>query len=255
MVIVTVLVIMWGVVLAPGIIRRIRTANSERSISSFHHSLDRLESAAPKVVAPAFRLAGAEPGAIAVPELVPLAPSSSIQPRPHLVLLRPPGQGGVAAMNDRYEPYEEYDPAEDPYGEDTYFDDYEAELRGEYPVDHYARREAALRRRSILIGLVAAVVLTGVGGFIASILWMLTVLCAVLLVSYVALMVWAATRGSISLSSPRRQSGYIGERHVARAVLSGHGRYGEEDRYVAEQASYDDDDDEYWNQPRRAAAR
>ena len=155
-------------------------------------------------------------------------------------------------MNDRYEPYEEYE--EYHSGEDAYFDDYEAEVRGDYYVDGYARREAALRRRNILFGLVGAVVLTGIGGFIASMLWMLTALSAVLLVTYVALMAWAATRGSISLSSPARKSDYVGERHVARAVLAEHGRYGEDERYDAEQSRYEDDD-EYWDQPRRAAAR
>jgi hypothetical protein len=158
-------------------------------------------------------------------------------------------------MNDRYEPYEEYEPEEYVAGEDAYFDDYEADLRADYPVDGYARREAALRRRNILFGLVGAVVLTGIGGFIASMLWMLTALCAVLLVTYLALMAWAATRGSISLSSPARRSDYIGERHVARAVLAEHGRYDEDERSVAEQAYYEDDHVDYWDQPRRAAAR
>ena len=260
MVIITVLVIMWGVVLAPGIIRRIRTSTSERSISSFHHSLDLLESAAPKYVAPAYRLAGANSGSLSVPELVPMAPTASIQPRPHLVLLRPPGQGGVATMPDRYDRYESSDSR---YEDDAYFDDYAPEPRTEYPVDGYARREAALRRRNILFGLVAAVVVTGIGGFMISTLWMATVLSFILLIAYVGLMAWAATRGSISLSGSSRSSGYVGERHVARAVLDDHGRYdhagGWDDRYEDHDGrpdvAADHDDDEWWGQPRRAASR
>jgi hypothetical protein len=264
MVIVTVLVIMWGVVLAPGILRRFRASSSERSISSFHHSLTLLESAAPKVVAPAYRLAGDGANRISVPQLVPIAPPGTADRRPHLVLLRPPGQGGAVSMNDRYEHHGSYD---DGY-EDGYYDDYDRyddgfESRPEFPVDSFTRREAALRRRTIVLSLVGAVAVTGIGGFAFSMLWMLTALSAVLLVAYVGLMAWAATRGSISMSISRGAPMVAGERHVARAVIAHHDRHGVtghfderySDREDLSAGQGIDDPDEWWDRPRRAAAR
>jgi hypothetical protein len=270
MVIIMVLVIAWGVILAPGIIRKIRASNSERSISSFHHSLDLLESAAPRVVPPAYRLSGEGTARHDLPHLVPRAPAESIQPHPHLVLLRPDGQGGVATMNDRYD-YEErgvpgygYDEAHD-----TYFDDYGAadpsfDAYGAFdrslPVDPYARREAALRRRNILFGLLGAVVITALGGFVISMLWYLCVLSVVLLGAYVGLMAWAATRGAITLGSSANARG--AERHVARAVIPPYdhpadGRWSE--GYGVDPGREgglpDAADDGWWDQPRRAAAR
>jgi hypothetical protein len=273
MVIIMVLVIAWGVILAPGIIRKIRASNSERSISSFHHSLDLLESAAPRVVLPAYRLSGEDTGRLDVPVLVPLTPTTSIKPHPHLVLLRPDGQGGVATMNERYD-YEErddhgyVDPAHDAYFDDyaadyASYDDYDrADERYDhsYPADPFARREAALRRRNILFGLLGALVVTALGGFVLSMLWYLAVACGLLLVGYVGLMAWAATRGSITLggSSSARDS----QRHVARAVIPPYespadGRWS--DDYGAydgrEAALVDGADDGWWAQPRRVAAR
>lgn len=273
MVIIMVLVIAWGVILAPGIIRKIRASNSERSISSFHHSLDLLESAAPRVVLPAYRLSGEDTGRLDVPVLVPLAPSTSVKPHPHLVLLRPDGQGGVATMNDRYD-YEEQE--DHGYGDpthDAYFDDYAIDNASyddydrsddrydhSYPADPYVCREAALRRRNILFCLIGALVVTALGGFAFSMLWYLTVACALLLAGYVGLMAWAATRGTITLGSSSRASG--SQRHVARAVIPPYespaaGRWsdapaGYDDR---DAAFVDGADDGWWDQPRRVAAR
>jgi hypothetical protein len=154
--------------------------------------------------------------------------------------------------------------ASDPYGRDPYWEEdrHGRQSRTRYPADPYARREAALRRRNILFSLVVALLVTTAAGFVASMLWYLTVLCVILLIAYVGLMAWAATRGSITLgsssSSPRRDS----ERHIARAVVSHHGtgeaaRWGDDgdgqdDRY---DVRADQADDGWWDQPRRAAAR
>jgi len=277
MIIILVLVIAWGVILAPGIIRKIRASNGERSISSFHHSLDLLESAAPRVVLPAYRLSGEDAGRIDVPVLVPRAPSSPIQPHPHLVLLRPDGQGGVATMNDRYD-YEvheggsySHEPAHDAYFDDyattnESYDDYDYDSADErfdhgYPVDPFARREAALRRRNILFGLAGAVVLTLLGGFVFSMLWYLAVVAVVLLGGYVGLMAWAATRGTITLGASSSSS-KSSQRHVARAVIPPYespadGRWSDVPAaYDERDASFiDGADDGWWDQPRRVAAR
>ena len=270
MIVIALLVIMWGVVLTPTVLRRIRSHSSERSISSFHHSLEILDSAAPKVVNPAFRLTGTDGGSTELPMIVPIAPSASIRPRPQLVLLRPPGQGGVEAMNDRYQERELHDEDLDgTYDEGYaggYYDDYAAaEERYDLAAEGRSGRDAALRRRKILFGLGGALVLTALGGFVSSMLWSLTIIVFVLLVAYVALMAWAATRGSIEMPTMRRSGG--GEtRHVARAVVSGptphpQGAWWEDDGYDQRSARAQDevgstvDPDEWWEQPRRAATR
>ena len=275
MIIVLVLAVLWGVILVPGILRRIRTSNSERSISSFHHSLELLENSGPKAFQPAYRLASGDDGRRSMPQLVPIAANPTISPRPQLVLLGPPGQGGVKSMSDRYEHrndpqgyFDEYEP--NPHGYSDEYDEMEFAPRAgaSYPSDSHGRRQAARRRRNILFGLVGGVVLTAILGMVAPMFWMLTVVTVVTLGAYVGLMAWAATRGSISL-----QGGGV-ERHVARAVVYGDGRYDEglvasegtdgswDGGYVADRPDHRGvaprqffDDDEWWDEPRRAAAR
>ena len=91
MVIILILVVLWGVVLGPGLFRRLRAREGHQSIDSFHHSLHLLERSAP----PAFRLTSDGPA-----EMVTAAPSPAASARPRLVLLRPVGQGGEESMYD-----------------------------------------------------------------------------------------------------------------------------------------------------------
>ena len=272
MVVIAVLLVMWTAVLAPTILRKIRTSTSERSISSFHHSLDLLESSWPKAISPAFRLVG-DQASTSVPQMVAVAPAPALQPRPQLVLLRPPGQGGVDPMPDRYDFRDEYgaygqrDYAEHlGYDEQGYMPEFERHYASEVP----ARRPAALRRRNILFGLAGGVLMTGLIGFVVPIAWMVTLISFVLLVAYVGLMAYAATRGTISIGGASTSHRRAEERHVARAVIPGH-------RAAPVQATWDDeydevldyedadfrdapginrfDDDSWWDEPRRAVAR
>jgi hypothetical protein len=264
MIVIAVLVIMWGVVLTPSAIRRVRARSPERSISSFHHSLEILDSATPKVVNPAFRLTGTDGGSTELPTLIPIAAADTIRPRPQLVLLRPPGQGGVEAMKDRYRERSSYDDADN---SGYYYDDYaEHEQQLVYADEAYTRRDAALRRRKILFVLGGTLVVTALGGFVVSIVWSLTIIVFVLLVTYVALMAWAATRGSIEVSSMRRSSGGAETRHVARAVVSGPSQrsqdawwddegYDQRAQQVHDDHHISEDPDEWWERPRRAASR
>jgi len=75
-------VLLWVGVLAPSAWRRFRERQGVGSIDSFHHQLQLLEHAAPKTVAPAYRLHTA----------VPVAGGADAQPvdpsRPKLVLVR-----------------------------------------------------------------------------------------------------------------------------------------------------------------------
>ena len=176
-------------------------------------------------------------------------------------------------MPDRYDLRDEYGAYEQgDYDEHLGSDEqgYMPEFERHYAAEAPARRPAALRRRNILFGLVGAVLATGIIGFVVPIAWMVTMISFVLLVAYVGLMAYAATRGSLSLSGSSSSHRLGEERHVARAVIPGH-------RAAPAQATWDDaydeilddedgdfraapgldrfEDDTWWDEPRRAAAR
>ena len=73
--------VLWVVVLAPSALRRIRERGGVGSVDHFHHQLELLEHAGPKMVTPAYRLRSA--GSVSGADLS--TPASS---RPKLVLLR-----------------------------------------------------------------------------------------------------------------------------------------------------------------------
>ena len=265
MLIIGVLLVMWVVLLAPVALRKVRSATSDRSISSFHQSLRTLEGSGSQTIAPAHRLDFEEDHFANQPPVIPVAPRSPIQPGPQLVLLQSDGQGG-SAMTQNYQDSEQWD---DGYADDYLYEE-TPQFASHYPADPYARREAALRRRNILFTLVGAVVVTGIFGMLAPFFWDLTILAIVLLVTYVGLMAWAATRGSISISKPRMlgRSDEVGDRHVARAVADHYGarteglewaqgdEQGWDDDQGAPAATYADQfDDGWWEEPRQAAAR
>ncbi len=268
MIIVLILVVLWGVVLGPSIYRKVRNSTGDRSITSFHKSLDLLERSGPKVVQPAYRLADPEGATKPIGLAVPPPPPTIKQPT--LVLLGPSGQGGAEQMKQRYEEYyaeDDYSYPEDTHYTDEY-DDYieRAPYGASMPSASLSRREAALRRRNILFGLVGAVVVTALLGMFMSMFFYLTVLSMIATAAYIGLMAWAATHGMIG------EKGY--ERHVAHGEAEvSYDRYGD-DRYEEVRSNehrsapvastrapadefFDDDvdDDEWWDQPRQAVAR
>src|SRR5580692_10713211 len=84
------------VVLAPSVWRRFSERQGVGSIESFHHQLRLLEHAAPKTVAPAYRLHTALPGSGVTEAPAQLVDSS----RPKLVLLRPTQDAAAADVDD-----------------------------------------------------------------------------------------------------------------------------------------------------------
>jgi hypothetical protein len=89
-------VLLWVAVLAPSAWRRFGERQGVGSIDHFHHQLQTLEHAAPKTVAPAYRLHTAVPGG---------SPSQASAPgydtsRPKLVLLRPTDDAAAADVDD-----------------------------------------------------------------------------------------------------------------------------------------------------------
>lgn len=271
MLIIGVLLVMWAVLLIPLAVRKFRDATSDRSITSFHRSLGTLKRG-PQEFLPAHRLDVEDSPFADHPPVVPITPSSAIQPRPQLVLLRSDDQGG-SVMPQRYEYEEQFD---DDYvdGYDDY--DYRYEYAEESPqfaahrrVGAHARSAAALRRRTILFGLLGTTAVSGLLGLLVPIFWDLTILAIILTVVYVGLMAWAATRGSITLSTPTLlgRDEQVGDRHVARAVVDGYGARTEE----WEGEEFDEDwgadhglpaptyaeryEDDWFEEPRRFAAR
>jgi len=139
--------VLWVVVLAPSVLRRIRERGGVGSVDHFHHQLELLEHAGPKLVTPAYRLQSAGSGRSA-------APSS----RPKLVLLRAVQDAQAADIEDvdgahyaRVGVIQRPDPPLSPAQTD-------AELAA------YRRQQARQRCTFVLRVLVGAAITTGILG-------------------------------------------------------------------------------------------
>jgi hypothetical protein len=96
-------VVLWICVLAPSAWRRYAEHQGVGSIDHFHHQLELLEHAGPKLVAPAYRLHTALPGGVG-PQTSAFREFDSS--RPKLVLVRPTDDVGMVGTDDeglRYE--------------------------------------------------------------------------------------------------------------------------------------------------------
>jgi hypothetical protein len=89
-------VLLWVAVLAPSAWRRFGERQGVGSIDHFHHQLQLLEHAAPKTVAPAYRLHTAVSAGSATAVPTPAIDSS----RPKLMLLRPTDDAAAADVDD-----------------------------------------------------------------------------------------------------------------------------------------------------------
>jgi hypothetical protein len=174
----------WIVVLAPGLLRRIRDRHRVGSIDHFHHQLQLLEHAGPKLVPPAYRLHTALPGARVRGSLPPVAGASS---RPNLVLVRPVHDARSAdiegADGAHYERVGVIEAPESPVSRAHTH----AEL-GAY------RRQQARRRCTVLLRLLMAVTaITGLLGLLPSLhmAWIVTGLTGVTALAVVGLIAYA----------------------------------------------------------------
>ncbi len=96
MILLVLVALLWMAVLAPSAWRRFSERQGVGSIDHFHHQLQLLEHAGPKMVAPAYRLHTASPGGRAVPA----EPAGTDASRPKLVLLRPTDDEAAADVDD-----------------------------------------------------------------------------------------------------------------------------------------------------------
>jgi hypothetical protein len=149
-------VVLWIAVLVPGAIRRRSERQGAGSIDHFHHQLELLEHAGPKLVNPAYRLETAFPGGGSPERAISDLDSS----RPKLVLLRPTDDAYTADVGDSdgclYERVGVLSAPEPP--------EQCAEPRIELAA--YRRQQARARCTMLLRGLTAMVLVTGVIGAI-----------------------------------------------------------------------------------------
>jgi hypothetical protein len=181
LVIVLILVVLWLVVLAPGLIRRLLERRSGESIESFHHGLHLLERTGPNLVTPAFRLetahaeTGLAPGQSGYPAI------SSVQRRPNLTLLPGASPNGMGPGRAGH---------------------------------HSARRRAARRRRRDLLAiLVATFVLTGSLGLVHSlhVLWVITAFCGIAIAGLIGLAAYAQALAMQGAVLTRAEASYQSE--------------------------------------------
>jgi hypothetical protein len=171
------LVVVWVVVLAPGVLRRLGERRRGGSIDHFHHQLQLLEHAGPKLVAPAYRLGSTQSTHSA-------EPASS---RPKLVLLRPVGDGQSADIDDvdgtRYARVGVIESPESP----TTVAQTHAGLAA------YRRQQARQRCTLVLRLLTGVAILTGILGAMPSfhLAWIVTVVTGLAALGLVGLIAYA----------------------------------------------------------------
>jgi hypothetical protein len=192
--------VLWVVVLAPTALRRIRERGGVGSVDHFHHQLELLEHAGPKLVAPAYRLRAGRSE----------ANSSAVAPsRPKLVLLRAVSDGQAADIDDvdgaHYERVGVIEAPEPPVSPAQT----RAELAG------YRRHQARQCCILVLRLLAAAAVTTGILGVLPALrlAWIFTGLTGIAALALAALIAYAR-----ELEGQRRLYRSRGGEHRATAV-------------------------------------
>ena len=173
--------LLWVAVLAPSAWRRFSERQGVGSIDHFHHQLQLLEHAAPKTVAPAYRLHTAVPGPPGAD-----TPQAMDSPRPKLVLLRPTKDADAADVDDgeggHYERVGVLDPPEP-----ACLPEVSADLTA-------FRREQARRRCTTLLRWLCGIAIsTGLIGVFPSmhVAWIFTALSGLTALGLVGLMAYA----------------------------------------------------------------
>jgi hypothetical protein len=176
-------VVLWILVLAPSLYRRVSERDGVGSIDHFHHQLNLLEHAGPKLVSPAYRLHTAVPGG----NVDRAAEADPPRYRGKLVLLRPVDDEEHADIDDfegaHYERVGVLDPPEPPA----------VLVQSRVELQAHRRRQARRRCSSILLVLTGLTVTTGILGMLPALhlAWIFTALCAIALVALVGLIAYA----------------------------------------------------------------
>jgi hypothetical protein len=201
--------VLWIVVLAPGAFRRFGDRQGGGSIDHFHHELQLLKHAGPKLVSPAHRLHGT--GSLYAPD----APAS----RPQLVLLRPVHDGQSADIDDEdgahYARVGVIESPEPPIS----LAQTEAELVA------YRRHQARQRCTLVLRVLTAVAIGTGILGVVPSLrpAWIVTALTGIGALALVGLIAYAREVEGQRRVRPRRLTTPYGDE---RTTFSGSAQAG-----------------------------
>ncbi len=243
--------VLWIVVLAPGLYRRIGERRGVESIDHFHHQLRLLENSGPKLVAPAYRLQSAQ-------STTGLAPGESGYPaitsapgRGNLILLRPTDDHTVTTVDD---------------AEGTHYERVRAleipepsmRLMTGPDADSYRHNQARRRRRDTLVILTAVLISSGLLGILPSLrfLWVFAGISAVALLAFVGLMGYAQSLQNSQRSSTRSRQGErkLGSRGGYDQSLTGQDDSARAAAHNGLPGAWDEQfDDEEYEQPRRAA--
>jgi hypothetical protein len=192
--------VLWLVVLAPTAWRRFSERGGVGSVDHFHHQHRLLEHAGPKLVTPAYRLGGAQPGAT--------TPCDLTSSRPKLVLLRPVDDRQNADIEDvdgshyaRVGVIESPAPPVSPAQT-------EAELAG------YRRLQARQRCTFMLRFLVALAVSTGILGALPALrlAWIFTGVTGIAALTLVGLVAYAREIEGQRHQRHARRRAYLRER-------------------------------------------
>ena len=234
MILLVLVVLLWVAVLAPSAWRRFGERQGVGSIDHFHHQLQLLEHAAPKTVAPAYRLHTAVPGGSPAAASAPTVDSS----RPKLVLLRPTADAAAADVDDSDGCH---------YERVGVLDSPEPVCLPEVGVDlREFRREQARRRCTMLLRCLGGVAIsTGLIGVFPGmhLAWVFTGLSGVAALGLVGLMAYAK-----ELEAEQRR-----RRDRIEVGRGPHGGVGALDPAMAGYPGAWDDDDFEYEEPRAAA--
>jgi len=177
-------VVLWIAVLAPGAWRRQSERRGSGSIDHFHHQLETLEHAGPKLVNPAYRLHTAVPGGGGFETSGSIGTDHS---RPKLVLLRPTDDEGMADVDDsdgcHYERVGTLSAPEPP----------ELCVAPQAELAAYRRQQARWRCTVLLRGLVGTVVVTAIIGAVPGLrmAWIFTGISGLAALGLIALIGYA----------------------------------------------------------------
>jgi hypothetical protein len=202
--------VLWIVVLAPGAFRRFGDRQGGGSIDHFHHELQLLKHAGPKLVVPAYRLGGVGP------MHAPDAPTS----RPTLVLLRPVDDHQSADIDDgdgaHYARVGVIESPEPPIS----LAQTEAELAA------YRRHQARQRCTLVLRVLTAVAIGTGILGVLPSLrpAWIVTALTGIAALALVGLIAYAREVEGQRRVRPHRPSAQYRDEgdYFSRSTRAGH---------------------------------
>jgi len=188
--VIVVLVILWVVVLAPGLVRRFQERRADTSIDSFHEQLHLLERSGPRL-----RPAPNRSGIVLGNSWSPLPGTCRTPGRPNLVLLQPVADGAELPASAEEvvdeasgEHYLRLPPPLPPLPSLTLAP---VPAAGRPPTNRVRRRQTQRRRRDLVLSLAATVVMTGLLGIVAPVLWILTGFGALGLLGYAGLAAYA----------------------------------------------------------------